>query len=271
MDDPPLPPGRRPPETPVPKGRLRRAIRRTDEAPPLLAAARKVREMLPGDRELGDPLSTAGSEPSHVLARQVSAMAEEKPSVVRELSLGALQVWQSLSEAQGRGRGDEEVAILFTDLVDFSSWALEAGDEAVLALLREMGRAVEPGIRDHGGRVVKRLGDGVMAVFADAEPAVRAAVDACGAVGELEVEGHRPQLRAGVHLGQPRRLGGDYLGVDVNIAARVMTAAGGGEVLVSDVACARLDEKTFDLKARRRFRAKGAPKDLQVFTVRAIA
>ena len=44
--------------------------------------------------------------------------------------MGALQVWQSLSEAQGRGQGDREVAILFTDLVGFSDWVLEAGDDA---------------------------------------------------------------------------------------------------------------------------------------------
>ena len=64
-------------------------------------------------------------------------------SVAKELSLSALQVWQSLSEAAGRGRGDLEMALLFTDLVGFSSWALAAGDIAVLELLREVGSAVE--------------------------------------------------------------------------------------------------------------------------------
>ena len=51
---------------------------------------------------------------------------------MRELGLGALQAWQALSEAQRRGRGRVDVAILFTDLVGFSSWALEAGDDAAL-------------------------------------------------------------------------------------------------------------------------------------------
>src|SRR5215212_7262990 len=57
---------------------------------------------------------------------------------VRELGLGALQAWQALSEAQGRGRGTVDVAILFTDIVKFSPWALDAGDEAALELLREV-------------------------------------------------------------------------------------------------------------------------------------
>ena len=70
-------------------------------------------------------------------------------------------------------------------------------------------------------------------------------------------------------LGRPRRLGGDYYGVDVNIAARVATAAGPGEVLVSDATLHRLDSEALELKRRYRFRGKGAPKDLKVYTAEA--
>ena len=64
-----------------------------------------------------------------------------------------------------------------------------------------------------------------MAVFDDPSEAVHAAFDAVAALETVEVGGHRPQLRAGLHVGRPRRVGGDYLGVDVNIAARVVDAA----------------------------------------------
>jgi adenylate cyclase len=229
-------------------------------------AAKLMRELLPGDHELGDPLSTAGDKPSHLLARRVAETSPQRP-VVRELGLGALQVWQALSEAQGRGRGDAEVAILFTDLVDFSDWALEAGDEAALELLRKVGTEQEAAICGRGGEVVKRLGDGLMAVFDEPADAVAAAHEACYRVGALEVPGYRPRVRAGVHVGRPRRLGGDYLGVDVNIAARVAAAATGDEVLVSGPACARLDDGAFELHRRRRFRAKGTPKELEVYSV----
>ena len=74
-------------------------------------------------------------------------------------------------------------------------------------------------------------------------------------------------MRAGVHVGRPRRLGGDYLGIDVNIAARVAAAASADEVLVSGPACERLDDGAFELRRRRRFRAKGAPKELEVYSV----
>ena len=55
--------------------------------------------------------------------------------------------------------------------------------------------------------------------------------------------------------------------MDVNIAARVAEAAGGGEVLVSETASANLDESAFRLRRKRRFRAKGAPRDLSVYAV----
>ena len=229
-------------------------------------AAKLMRELLPGDHELGDPLSVSGDKPSHLLARRVAETGSQRP-LMRELGLGALQVWQALSEAQGRGRGDAEVAILFTDLVDFSDWALEVGDAVALELLRKVGTEQEAAICGRDGHVVKRLGDGLMAVFADPADAVAAAHEACYRVGALEVHGYRPRMRAGVHVGRPRRLGGDYLGVDVNIAARVAAAASGDEVLVSAPACARLDDGAFELRRRRRFRAKGTPKELEVYSV----
>jgi adenylate cyclase len=106
-----------------------------------------------------------------------------------------------------------------------------------------------------------------MAVFEDPDAAVAAAVEAVGQVERLDVGGHRPLLRAGVHVGRPRRLGGDFFGVDVNVAARVAAAAGPGEVLVSDATCVALAASAPELRRRRRFKAKGAPKDLSVHAV----
>ena len=222
---------------------------------------------MPGDSELGDALSTAGDEPSLVIARRLSELGAERPSFTREVGLGALQVWQALSEAQGRGRGTRDVAILFTDLVEFSSWALEAGDDSALELLRRVFACEEAAVYEHGGRVVKRLGDGMMAAFGDPAGAVTAACAARASVAEIDVDGYHPQLRAGIHLGRPRKLGGDYLGVDVNVAARVAGAAKPGEVLVSSAVRDHLDPAAFETKRRRRFRAKGAPKELEVFSV----
>jgi adenylate cyclase len=96
---------------------------------------------------------------------------------------------------------------------------------------------------------------------------VQAAHEADESVAALEVSGYRPALRAGLHVGRPRRLGGDYIGVDVNIAARIAAAAGSGEILASGQACERLGDGAFSIRRRPRFRAKGAPSDLEVYAV----
>jgi adenylate cyclase len=241
------------------------ALRRIDGHPVVLKAAQALRSRLPGDHRYGDPLSVAGDEPPQVIGRRLAQLTAERPGAMRELGFSALQVWQSLSEAQGRGRGDRELAILFTDLVDFSKWALEAGDDQAIELLRRVGNAAEPVVERSGGRVVKRLGDGLMAVFEEPHDAVCAAMDASAAVAEVELGGYRPAMRAGVHVGKPRKLGADFFGVDVNVAARVAAAAGPGEVLISEAARERLDGDEVVVKRRWRFRAKGAPKDLRVY------
>jgi adenylate cyclase len=248
-------------------GRLRGAVARLDGEPSLISAARRFRHRLPGDEKFGDPLSTAGRAPVEVIARGVSALQPGRESVAKELGLSALQVWQSLSEATGRGRGDLDMALLFTDLVGFSRWALGAGDAAVLELLREVGVAVEVAITAHQGRIVKRLGDGLMATFLSGDAAVQAALDAQDAVRGIEIEGYAPRMRAGLHWGRPRKLGGDYLGVDVNVAARVADAAKAEQVLVSDALLAQIDLAGLTTGRAKRLRADGAPSDLRVIRV----
>lgn len=108
-----------------------------------------------------------------------------------------------------------------------------------------------------------------MAVFGDPEDAVAAARDAAVAVAAIDHGGYRPQLRAGAHLGRPRRVRRDYVGVDVNVAARVADAASGSELLVSGQLLEHIDTSDLTVKRKRRFKAKGAPKDLDVYEVRS--
>ena len=242
-----------------------RALRELDSRDGLVALARAGRRRLPGDARYGDPLSLSGDEAPQLIGRGISALAYERPSALRELGMSGLQVWQALSEAQGRGHGEEDLAIVFTDLVEFSDWVVDAGDTKALELLRQVGLAVERPVRAHGGRVVKRLGDGLMAVFGDPAPAVQAACEATSAVAHVQINGYKPRLRAGVHVGRPRKLGGDYFGVDVNVAARVAEAAGPDEVLISSAVRDHLDPAEISTRRRWRFKEKGTPKGLRAY------
>lgn len=251
------------------RARVAKSAKRLNESAALLTAAKLARQLLPGDSKFGDPLSTAGKEQPQLVGRRLAELTAERPGVLREAGLSALQVWQAISEAQGRGQGDEQLAIVFTDLVGFSDWALEAGDEAALELLRDVGQALEPCVAKHGGEVVKRLGDGVMAVFDEPAAALQAIFEMRERLAEVEAPGYQPCFRAGLHVGRPRKLGGDYLGVDVNIAARVAEQAGGDELLVSDRALELLDADGLELKKKRRFNVKGVPSDMTAYRVSA--
>lgn len=85
----------------------------------------------------------------------------------------------------------------------------------------------------HGGEVFTTLGDGVAAAFPSAEAAVAAAVDA---QRRLPVVGLR--VRMGLHTGEVERVDGDFRGRPVNRAARIMAAAHGGQIVVSDLTAA---------------------------------
>lgn len=252
------------------RGRAQRWLRgaaEVDRSAGVVAGVRRVRRALPGDPGFGDPLSTAGSDSAGIVARVADRLFDEQPRASHELGLGALQVWRALLERAGRTSGDRELALLFTDLVGFSSWALRVGDDLTLQLLREVATAVEPPVLAHRGRIVKRLGDGLMAVFPTAQLGFDAVTDMRVRLAAIEVEGYRPVIRAGLHTGRPRALGGDYLGVDVNIAARIADRAGGDELLVSNSALVELDLDRVEVRRRRSFgrRGKGVPDDLVVY------
>nr|WP_328290391.1 adenylate/guanylate cyclase domain-containing protein [Nocardia aurantiaca] len=259
-------------------GQLSAIVNAANQRDDIISVIRRARENLPGDPAFGDPLSVSGPGGVRAVARAADKLVGDSPSAARELGLGALQVWQAVLERVGKGRGAQEITIMFTDLVAFSSWSLAAGDEVTLDLLRRVAKAIEPPIVDRGGQVVKRMGDGVMAVFPSADRAVRAAVAAKENLSAVSVDGYRPQMRLGLHTGSPREIGGDWLGIDVNIAARVMEAGGNGNTMVSNATLdalrpGTLEELGLGVKPYRRsfFAAplSGVPEDLRIFRLEA--
>jgi adenylate cyclase len=256
-------------ERPRPKAlrRAAEAANRVNTDPRLLVALKMMRELLPGDSRYGDPLSTASDTEGPVIGHRLAEATAERPGLLREAGLTALQVWQGVARSEGDAHGDRPVAIAFTDLADFSSWALDAGDTAALTLLRDVADAIEPPVRENGGQVVKRLGDGMMAVFGDPASGLDAILEARRRLADVEASGYDARIRAGLHCGRPRELGGDYFGVDVNVAARVAESASADEVLISGQVLELLDSQEVKVR-RKRFRAKGVPEGVAVYSVK---
>jgi adenylate cyclase len=133
----------------------------------------------------------------------------------------------------GSGSGSGSGAIVFTDIVGFTHFTQERGDDVALALLEHKEKLVRDAL-PASGRVVKELGDGLLLWFGDACDALRTCLD-LQAEFEREATDDLPLwVRMGLHWGCPRRRGDDIVGHDVNLAARIVELAGPGEVLCSE-------------------------------------
>ncbi|HET7523799.1 MAG TPA: adenylate/guanylate cyclase domain-containing protein [Acidimicrobiales bacterium] len=171
------------------------------------------------------PIATAA--PTEILERFWERAVEQRPSRISSLGLSAAQLIAGrLTPPSGR---QEALAVLFTDLEGFTSFTALHGDEAALQLLQEHHRRAGPIIRRSGGRIVKRLGDGLLCTFANPSGGLLAAVEL------LNTAPDPLKLRAGVHVGEAIVSSDDVIGHVVNVAARVAeTAAGGRAVATQD-------------------------------------
>jgi class 3 adenylate cyclase len=122
-------------------------------------------------------------------------------------------------------------ALLFTDIVDSTATMARLGDERWRMLLEQHDAATYSAVTAAGGRIVKRLGDGLFARFDSAADATMAGQDCMNRVEPLGL-----QLRVGVHIGDCELVGDDLAGRTVHEAARIAALAGPGELLVSDAA-----------------------------------
>jgi adenylate cyclase len=126
-------------------------------------------------------------------------------------------------------------AIVFTDIVGFTHFTQERGDDVALALLERKETLVRDAL-PASSRVVKELGDGLLLWFDDACDAFRTCLDLQSQFGDESTDDLPLWVRIGLHWGCPRRRGDDILGHDVNLAARIVELAGPGEVLCSSAA-----------------------------------
>jgi predicted ATPase/class 3 adenylate cyclase len=125
------------------------------------------------------------------------------------------------------------VTFLFTDL-EVSTRLWEEYPDAMKAVLARHDEILRHSITTHEGHVVKMRGDGAHAVFATAEGAVAAAVDAQLALQREPWDETGPlRVRIGLHTGTAQLRDGDYFGSSVNRAARLMSIAHGGQVVCS--------------------------------------
>jgi predicted ATPase/class 3 adenylate cyclase len=126
------------------------------------------------------------------------------------------------------------LTFLFTDL-EGSTRLWQQFPEAMKTVLARHDELIRLAVEESNGQIIKTTGDGFHAVFTSAQDGVDACIRAqLNLLGETWEETGPLRVRMGLHIGEAQPRGGDYYGTAVNRAARLMSAANGGQVLLSE-------------------------------------
>jgi len=120
---------------------------------------------------------------------------------------------------------------LFMDLVGFTALTAELGDDSAADVAIALYARVRPLLPEHRCEEIKTIGDAMMLRCEDACSAVELGLRISE---EIEEQDDHPPVRVAIHTGSAVCRDGDWYGSAVNVAARLCSVAGGGEVLVSD-------------------------------------
>jgi class 3 adenylate cyclase len=150
-----------------------------------------------------------------------------------------IAIFRFVTVTASQGVAMSDLTFLFTDLQDSTLMYERVGDATAYDLVRVHFKILESATRDHGGTIVKTIGDAIMARFRDPAAAVLTAIEMRDRIERLAASGTAQLvLRIGLHRGPAIAVSVrdqiDYFGQTVNAAARIQAAAAPGEIVLSD-------------------------------------
>ncbi|MBP5858868.1 hypothetical protein KAJ83_17750 [Marivibrio halodurans] len=175
------------------------------------------------------------------------------------------------TDPRRKARGDDTplgfVAVLFTDIVDSTNLQQRNGDKWMMNVVRAHNDIVREALTRFRGQEIKHTGDGIMASFPDVVAAAEGALamqDGFARFSEM-----MPDLaftvRVGLSAGEPIHESGDIFGTPVNLAARVMSKAGAGQIAVSGIVEEMCRDQAMKFVELGRFQLKGFQKPQPIF------
>ena len=174
-------------------------------------------------REVGLRMGRSGEDLLGWLFRRHSEV------FMTEHQLGHVET--ALEDAGVRRRAPRQMeAVVFADLSGYTRLTEESGDEAAAEVSLELAQLVSEVAAEHRGHLVKLLGDGAYLHFPDPGDAIRTSL----AIVEGTAPRGLPPAHIGVNAGPLLYDEGDYFGRTVNIAARISSQAGPGQVYVGE-------------------------------------
>ena len=217
---------------------------------------------------LGTALRADGDEQSARMELEAARSAFER--------LGAMVDLARVTELLGDGgNGGVRVApgeritatFMFTDIVGSTNLVEALGDAAWNDLIAWHDQTLRGLVASHHGEIVKHAGDGFVVTFDSAADGVECAVAIQHRLADhRRRNGFAPTVRIGLHHTEATRMGPDYAGLGVHVAARVGALAVGGEVLVTGDVLAAAPTR-FPVSEPRTVTLKGVAEPVDVVTV----
>jgi class 3 adenylate cyclase len=163
------------------------------------------------------------------------------------------------------------VCVLFTDLKGSTSYFEKFGDAAGLMMVHRSTTMLSQAVERHSGRVIKTIGDSVMAVYEDPLAAIASSIEmqeAIDADNKDKEESRRVSVRIGINYGLGLVKSNDVFGDVVNVASRVESAAAPEQILVSDTLYAALKgDESFKIRPMGKFALKGKADERELYEV----
>jgi len=163
----------------------------------------------------------------------------------------------------------KHVTILFTDIENSTKYWDQYGDVQGRLMVDRHNRLLFPVVQKFKGKIIKTIGDSIMAAFTKPEHALKAAV-AMQQTMSMERQGDDTfniRIRIGMHTGDGIVEKDDVYGDIVNVAARVEQISKGNEILVSQATVSYIDDEyAFTFKRKGWFIPKGKDKKFYVYT-----
>jgi class 3 adenylate cyclase len=159
-------------------------------------------------------------------------------------------------------------AILFTDVVSSTPLLAQLKDAKMRDVMRDHDAVLQAAVDEHGGRVIKTIGDAFMAEFAVPSAAVECAIAMQRGIQAQFADSDVPiRLRIGINAGEPIAEDDDLHGISVNIAKRLESAAATNGIWVSDVVKAAVAGKDFEFADQGEVSLKGFEEPVRAWSV----
>lgn len=160
-----------------------------------------------------------------------------------------------------------QITILFTDIEDSTRYWDTRGDIDGRLMVDYHNRLIFPVIKKFKGKIIKTIGDAIMASFSRSEQAVKAAIG----IQQMLQKTRRQdknfglKVRIGIHTGKAIVEHSDVFGDVVNVAARIEQIGQGNEIFLSEITADKIDKKAFGLVKSISFTPKGKAGQIKVY------